>query len=152
MAKNEPFRKFEIDHLKDRIRSTTRCVNGNIETICEEKTKSVELTVEQKFDMILKKTAKLKPVKQLESIETEYRYEKLKSVLVQCYDYKLPKVLKENETFNKNLNEKKEELLKQVELAGKRIIDDVLFGIIKLEEVTDRIEELSSFSEIAKKF
>ena len=141
-------RKFEIEHLKTRVSQVVRCTNGEVATKLQKKLKGTGLTDKRKLEMIRNGKAVLKDDLTL-SNTTTYSAKKYLFVLLDCYDFPLTEIQKEKIRFNEGVNSRMKELQTEVEMEGRRIIDEAILGIIEVKEIPKRLQELGRMSSIA---
>lgn len=141
-------RKFEIEHLKERVNQVTRCTNGTISTKLNARVKGTGLTDPRKLEMIKQSRAVLKEELHL-SVTKIYGGRTYLQALFECYDFPVTEGQQEKIDYNKTLTDRIIELHDEVTMEGKRIIDDAILGIIETKEIPIRLQELGRMTSLA---
>lgn len=140
-------KKFEIDHLTDRISQVVKCTNGSISTKLNKRLKHTGLTEARKLSMIESGRATLRP---LTDLVTEDRYhQNLHRSLLESFDYPTTDGQKEKIKFNKTLADKIDSLHTEVELEGKRLLDRAVLGIVEAKDIPDELYSLGEMVNLA---
>jgi len=132
-----------INYVKDRVESVVRCTNGKISTELSEKRKSYTLDVSEKLAQVRNKKAVLKKNEEL-FIDFDLGYGKCLNAL---FNFKRTKEQISAEIFNKTLESQEEERHTEVELAGKRLVDKTVLGIIELKYIPEELEKLARMAD-----
>jgi len=135
--------KLELDHIKNRVASVIRCTNGNIFTNMEKRKKETALTVQDKMEQIRKGVAVLKSDADLDELRAGYGIAGV-GFLCECFNFQETKEQVEAKKYNQRIDDAIVDMHLQVELAGKRLIDDVVLGLCDKKEVPNRLEKLST--------
>jgi hypothetical protein len=140
--------KTEIDYIDHRISNVMRCVNGQITMKLTKLIKNDELTTAERITQIRTGKATLLSNRQLESYNFGY-HDRNGFAVVKCFTYNLSDKQKKAAAFNKRLKSKENELHDEVQLAGKRLLDEIVMGIYDKKDLPKKLIELSKMSELA---
>lgn len=143
--------KLELDHIKNRIDTISKCTNGEIATILNRIKKGTGLTDSRKYKFIVDGTATVMEEHEIIRID-QYKRQNTFECLLSCYRYPETITQEEKRAFNSRVNNKMEELMQEVTLEGKRIIDEIILGLISAEEVPGELHKLGSMTSIARTF
>lgn len=141
-------KKFELDHLKERIAQVVGCTNGTISTRLNRKKKSTGITLTRQIAIIRKGEATLKTDYELAE-EHPYGTRQWGERLVECYDIPLTDLQKEKIAFNLRIDSRVDEIHTEIELEGKRLLDKAILGIIAVEDLPDELLKLGNMSVLA---
>lgn len=143
-------RKFEIDHLKDRIEETVRCVNGKIATVLEGRKIDDDLDNNVKLNLIRSGIAKLKSDHDLHALgATDYK-EKHVYAMLDCFEYPVTDDQQTIIDFNASIDARKDEAMLEVELEGKRLLDKALLNIIEMKDFPNELHKLGEMAKIVE--
>ena len=151
MVKNN-LNKNEMEHVRRRVDEVVKCTNGEIATVLNRVKKGTGLTDQRKYRMIKNGEATLITEKELVDDRNLHRYDSLYDVIVKCFNYPETTTQADKREFNNRVENKKEELMQEVVLEGKRLIDRIVLGIIPLKDVPDELHMLGSMTAMARQF
>lgn len=141
--------KTELTYIKNRISVVVKCTNGNIATKLNKSKKSTGLTDSRKYKMIADGKAMLKTEMQILELQSAYNGRVLDRLLM-CYEYPTTEKQREKIAHNKIIENKIDSLMLEVELAGNRLLDNIVLGIIEASEVPNALHELGEMVNLAK--
>jgi len=143
-------RKFEIDHLKARVKDVVQCTNGTISTTLNKAKKSGELTDLEKFHMIRHGQAQLRSdVELLQEHKWSRSFDTLAEQLTECFMYPETEAQKEVTKHNLRIDARITDLHTQVELAGQQLIDEAVLGLVELATIPERLHALGEMVRLA---
>ncbi|MHA1739244.1 MAG: hypothetical protein ACTSWD_11710 [Candidatus Heimdallarchaeota archaeon] len=143
--------KTEMEHIRQRIDSIVKCTNGEIATRLNRIKKGTGLTVPRMYEII--KAGKATILSEHEILKTEkYSYTNMFEGVCKCFSYPETVTQKDKKEFNWRIEQKKEELMQEVTLEGKRLIDRIVLGLVELKYVPEELHKLGSMSSLARAF
>jgi len=139
-------KKFELEHLQTRVNKVLQCVSGTVITKLEKEKQAAVLTNADKWRMIKNHTAILRDMHDL--IDAGKSYESRYTVLLSSYTY-----TENDETIAVNkhntiIEDRKQSILQDIQLAGNRLIDSVVLGLIKTENIPEELATLGNLADI----
>jgi uncharacterized protein YerC len=141
----------EMDHIKRRIDDVCKCTNGEIATIMNQFKVGTHLTKSKKYKLIKEGKAFVKTEHELVKIK-KYSSDDYFDALIECFDYPETENQQDRREFNERVQRKAEELMQEVTLEGKRIIDNIVLGITELKDVPNELHRLGSMTSIARQY
>lgn len=136
--------KTEIDYIRGRVNNVVKCTNGVIATKQEKKKKSTGLSNGRKLAQI--RSGKATLIDDFKIANIDVRWKEPLETLLKFYDYEITENQKEKIKHNERIDCATEDLQQSVELAGERLIDEVVLGLIDVSELPMRLEKLSRMS------
>lgn len=144
--------KNEMEHVRSRVHEVVKCTNGEIATILNRLKKGTGLTDQRKYRMIKNGEAILISEKELVDERNLYPYKSFYDVIVRCFNYPETITQADKREFNLRIENKKEELMQEAVLEGKRLIDRIVLGITPLKDVPEELYRLGSMTAIARQY
>lgn len=144
--------KIQLDYVKNRVSEVVKCTNGEIATSFNNLKKESAISLSEKLDQIRSNTAVLRPVTDLTKADNFHHYNNFHEVLLKCFEYKETFQQVKDRQYNERVETKKEDIMTEVTLAGKRLIDDIILGIVELDLIPEKLHELASVTVIARRY
>jgi hypothetical protein len=142
-------RKFEIEHLTNRITQVIQCTKGTISTFINAKSKPIAYTQQERLELIRAGKGILKSNTELKDGNGSYASDSM-AVLIRCYEFPETATQKANKAFNKRLVAKKDDIWAAIDTASKRLLDNAVLGLIPIESLPHELEKLNEMSELIK--
>jgi len=142
--------KMDREYLERRVDGIVKCTNGTIATIFNKQKKGTGLTDNKKYKLIASGEAKVKELNEIVNKEKYYGDSQFK-ILLDCFDYPTTASQLEKIAFNKTIDNQAEELMQEVTLEGKRLIDKVVLGILPMNDVPDALHALGEMASLARR-
>ena len=142
--------KTDREYLQSRVNGIVKCTNGNIATILNREMKKTGLTDNAKFKMICNGKATIKEESSLVKVDVSYKQNGF-DVVLKCFDYPLTETQKTKMAFNKTVQASIDELMQEVTLEGKRLIDQAVLNLIQPEDIPDALHKLGEMANLARK-
>jgi len=143
--------KGELEHIKNRVENIVKCTNGEIATKLNRLQKGTGLTNTKKYNLICEGKATILSEHELLGI-SKYAYNNCFEALLMCFKYPKTTTQVEKITYNDRIKNKTEELMQEVTLEGKRLIDKIVLGLVELESVPEELHKLGSMTSLARVF
>lgn len=139
--------KTEIEYISARVSSVVKCTNGKISTRLEKKKKGTGLTDVAKIRQIRDGRATLRDDFEISRIS---RYLDGAKGLFLYFDFAVTEKQTEKIKHNERVDRAIDEMHTSVELAGERLVDKVVLGIIDKTALPQELEELARMFEREK--
>lgn len=140
--------KTDRNYLESRVKEIVQCTNGTVASILNKLKKSEGLTNDEKFHMIVSGQASLKSESEIHNLESSYGRQHFK-VLVDCFDYPLTDHQEACINHNKRIDSRIDEIMQEIELEGKRIIDRVVLGLLDNSDIPAELHRLGKMVSLA---
>ena len=142
--------KTDREYFEQRVNGIVKCTNGTIATILNREKKGTGLTATKKYSLITKGQATPKTENEILKVSDSYKDTNFDTFL-KCFDYPLTELQKQKIAFNKTIDQRTDELMQEVELEGKRLIDKAVLGLIEAKDIPNALHNLGEMANLARK-
>ena len=123
--------KTDREYFQQRVDGVVKCTNGNIATILNKKMKATGLTDNKKYKLISSDKATLKSENELIKVNVNRYSASAFDILMNCFNYPTTDSQKEKLAFNATIEARISEMMQEVTLEGKRLIDQAVLNLIE---------------------